>query len=107
MGIASLHPSYALTYRHGNFPLFPIASHCALRRAAVHPVREKYFASRFGRRSITDSSRPASTRGAFRDRHGRGVRDAVDAGCRETSGAFARRSLLAKTGVADGEVVWA
>ena len=35
----------------------------------------------------------------------RGAGDAVDAGCRETSGAFARRSLLAETGVADGEVV--
>jgi hypothetical protein len=26
----------------------------------VYPFREKYFASRFARRSITDSSRPAS-----------------------------------------------
>jgi hypothetical protein len=41
------------------------------RRAAnqVHPFGEKYFASHFGRHSISDSSRPASTRGRMRYRH--------------------------------------
>ena len=38
---------------------------------------------------------PASSRGAFRDRHGRGRRDAVDA-----------EALLTNSAEADGEVVW-
>jgi len=44
----------------------------------VQPSREKYFASPFGRSSHSDSSRPAPSRGAFRDRHERWARDAVD-----------------------------
>jgi hypothetical protein len=39
---------------------------------------QKYFA--FGKAEIVYSSRhPASTKGAYRDRHGRWKRDAVDA----------------------------
>jgi hypothetical protein len=48
-------------------------------RWAVQPDREKYFASRFGRNSFIDSNRPVPTRGALRGRHGRWVRDAMDA----------------------------
>jgi hypothetical protein len=44
---------------------------------------------------FTDSRRPVPNRGAFRDRHGRRRRDAVDAGGAKDEGA-----------VADGEVVW-
>jgi len=43
---------------------------------------------------FTDSRRPVPNRGAFRDRHGRRRRDAVDAGGARDEGA-----------VADGEVV--
>jgi len=44
---------------------------------------------------MVHSARPALIGGALRDRHGRGVRDAMDARHRETN-----------DGVADGEVVW-
>jgi hypothetical protein len=46
-------------------------------------------------------SHPASTRGAYRDRHGRWVRDAVDV-------MAAQRKHFARTSGADadGEVVW-
>jgi len=46
---------------------------------------QKYFASPFARNTFSDSSRPASLRGAYRDRHERWVRDAVDALARKTS----------------------
>jgi hypothetical protein len=63
-----------LTYRHEKFSAFlDRENHSALRRAHVYPVGEKYFASPFGRRSNTDSGRPVSTIGAFRDRHERGA----------------------------------
>jgi hypothetical protein len=60
----------------------------------VQSCREKYFA--LSRPQITGIF-PASclTRGAYRDRHGRWVRDAVDAAALLTNGAQA-----------DGEVVW-
>src|SRR5579859_6412070 len=41
------------------------ANHPALRRAPVYPRSQKYFVWPFARRSITDSSRPASERGAL------------------------------------------
>ena len=47
----------------------------------VQPLPQKYFASPFARNTFSDSGRPASNRGAYRDRHERWVRDAVDAGC--------------------------
>jgi hypothetical protein len=37
-----------------------ISTHAGQGDANVQPFREKYFVSRFGRHSITDSSRPAS-----------------------------------------------
>jgi hypothetical protein len=43
----------------------------------VQPLREKYFASVFQKIMIV-SAHPASTRGAYRDRHGRWKRDAMD-----------------------------
>jgi len=62
--------------------------------STVQSCPKKYFASCFPQiTSIFPSSRPA--RGAFRDRHERWARDAVDALARETN-AFE----------ADGEVVW-
>src|SRR5579863_8161905 len=69
-----------------------------LAQIKVHPSRKKYFASPIARHSITDSSHPAShLRGAYRDRHERGARDAVDAnGAQDECARFA-----------DGEVVWA
>jgi hypothetical protein len=45
----------------------------------VQPPREKFFAFAVGQIISTSSPRPASSRGAFRDRHGRWVRDAMDA----------------------------
>src|ERR1700733_13532875 len=51
--------------------------------------------------TVLSISHPASTRGAYRDRHGRWVRDAVDA-------MAAQRKHFAWTSGADadGEVVW-
>jgi len=46
---------------------------------AVQTRLQKYSASPFGRNTFSDSARPASIRGAYRDRHGRWVRDAMDA----------------------------
>ena len=45
----------------------------------VQPFPQKYIASPFARNTFSDSSHPASNRGAYRDRHERWVRDAVDA----------------------------
>jgi hypothetical protein len=51
--------------------------------------------------AVLSMSHPASTRGAYRDRHGRWVRDAVDV-------MAAQRKHFARTSDADadGEVVW-
>ena len=62
----------------------------------VQPSRKKYFALPVGQIISTSSRHPASIRGTYRDRHERGVRDAVDANC------IARRAFQ----FADGEVVW-
>jgi hypothetical protein len=60
----------------------------------VQPRLQKYFG--FLLTQITGLSSPSRPiRGAFRDRHGRGRRDAVDAEVPLTNGAEA-----------DGEVVW-
>jgi hypothetical protein len=61
------------------------------------PPPQKYFPSRFAKiTSITRASRP--TRGAFRDRHGRWVRDAVDAACADDERAWrGRRSRVVLT----------
>jgi hypothetical protein len=66
-------------------------------RNHVQPHSQKYFASPFARNTFSDSSHSAPDKGAYRDRHERWVRDAVDAGC------GARRARPD----ADGEVVWA
>jgi hypothetical protein len=56
---------------------------------------EKYFSSRFARNTFTDSRRPASNRGAYRDRHERWVRDAVDAvAAQDERGQSGRRSRV-------------
>jgi hypothetical protein len=61
----------------------------------VQPVSEKFFASRFGRNSFTDSPVPRSSRGALRDRHECWVRDAVDVRARQTNAASrGRRSRV-------------
>jgi hypothetical protein len=62
--------------------------------SAVQPSPQKYFVSPFGRNSFIDSP-SRLTRGAYRDRHGRWVRDAVDVAVSLTNGTEA-----------DGEVVW-
>src|SRR4051812_19046937 len=57
------------------------ANHFALSEvglAYVKPPPQKHFASVF-RKIMIDCRRPAFTRGAFRDRHERGRRDAMDA----------------------------
>src|SRR5579872_4855792 len=60
----------------------------ALEADATRPVlREKINLFPFHPNQIHKPRRPAPLRGAFRDRHERWARDAVDAGCRETSGA--------------------
>jgi hypothetical protein len=56
---------------------------------------EKYFASLRGQITGLFRAIPCPMRGAFRDRHGRWVRDAVDA-----------NALLTNSADADGEVVW-
>jgi hypothetical protein len=48
----------------------------------VQPPLQKYFALPVGQIISTSSRHPASIRGAFRDRHERGVRDAVDTAAR-------------------------
>jgi hypothetical protein len=53
------------------------ANRLRLIRNHVKPRREKYFTSVFQKHMIL-SAHPASTRGAYRDRHGRWKRDAVD-----------------------------
>jgi hypothetical protein len=78
--------------RPGSLP----CDHSGCVAVAVHPLPKKYFASPFARNTFSDSGRPASHRGAYRDRHERWVRDAVDAGLR-------RKTSVAD---ADGEVVW-
>ena len=49
----------------------------SLNQNRVKPDREKYSSSVF-RKFMISLPRPASTRGAYRDRHGRWKRDAVD-----------------------------
>jgi hypothetical protein len=63
--------------------------------AFVHPLVEKYFAFAVGQITFRSSRHPRPIRGAFRDRHGRWARDAMDA--------FARQDEPRE---ADGEVVW-
>jgi hypothetical protein len=46
---------------------------------AVQPLLQKYFAVLVGQIISTNSRHPVPHRGAFRDRHGRRARDAVDA----------------------------
>ncbi|MGB9114259.1 hypothetical protein, partial [Bradyrhizobium sp.] len=61
----------------------------------VQPLREKFSAFLVGQITFTNSPRPASTRGAARDRH-------------ETRGGM-RWTLMAPLtngAIADGEVVW-
>ena len=48
-------------------------------RMPVQPHLQKYFAMPVGQIIFMTSRHPASIRGAYRDRHGRWVRDAVDA----------------------------
>jgi len=85
----------AVTKRHhGEFETtdLPDGRTC---KFSVQPFDEKYFASPFARNSFIDSSRPASIRGAYRDRHERGARDAVDAGGARTNAlARGRRSRV-------------
>src|SRR5947208_15969159 len=81
-------------------------------RLPVQPLLQKYFVS--GLTQITSKSLIVlSHRGAFRDRHGRWERDAVDAaalGAHERlQGGFSRERSQAcwtKDAEADGEVVW-
>ena len=94
------------------------ANHLAWCAARVQPRSQKYLAWPFARRSFTDSSRPAPNKGAYRDRHERWVRDAVDAGgardeCADPPSLKLRRdwyqalrAAFVET-AADGEVVWA
>ena len=56
---------------------------------------QKYFLSRQTQITFTNLTVPCPSRGAFRDRHGRWARDAVDAD-----------GALTKALEADGEVVW-
>jgi hypothetical protein len=53
----------------------------------VQPFLQKFFASPFGRNSFIDSHIPCPSRGAFRDRQERWVRDAVDAAVSKTNDA--------------------
>jgi len=63
----------------GLLPVGQIASmELRLIRSHVKPFREKYFTSVL-RKYVIVSAHPASIGGAYRDRHGRGKRDAMDA----------------------------
>jgi hypothetical protein len=66
--------------RHSDSDLL-VGLFCNLR---VHPRFEKYSASRFGRSSFIDSAIPP-LRGAYRDRHGRGVGCGGRSGTRRAS----------------------
>ena len=59
----------------------------------VQPSREKYSASRSTPNHSYNSRHPAPARGAYRDRHGRWVRDAVDAAAPGAQEVFAGRAL--------------
>jgi hypothetical protein len=64
------------------------ANHCTAVKSTVQPPKQKYFA--FPEMQIRcRKSCLVPTRGAYRDRHGRGARDAMDAAVRKTS-AFRR-----------------
>ena len=77
----------------------------------VKSHRKKYFPFRFPQITSISPAVPAH-RGAFRDRHGRWARDAVDAAALARDGIAGRvsreRSSRAQTNGADadGEVVW-
>jgi hypothetical protein len=76
--------------------------HFANRFKRIPPVqscRGKYLAFAFSEMTIS-CRRPASCRGAYRDRHGRGVRDAVDATCRSTI--LVRTNGMARTAKSRG-----
>ncbi len=62
------------------------ANHYAALKTTVQPPKRKYFA--FPEMQIKcRKSCLVPARGAYRDRHGRGVRDAMDAAVRQTSAA--------------------
>ena len=73
------------------FSRFPVticlsrrANHYAAVKTTVQPLNKKYFA--FPEMQIRcREGYLVPTRGAYRDRHGRGVRDAMDAALRKTS----------------------
>jgi hypothetical protein len=71
MGFASLYPSY----KHARCPT---GKSLRLIRIYVKPPAKKYPSSIFPKIMIV-SAHPASAGGAYRDRHGRRKRDAVDA----------------------------
>jgi hypothetical protein len=54
--------------RAKNYPSGKSDARPANQQTKVQPFNKKYFASRFGRHRFIDSSRPASLRGAARDR---------------------------------------
>ena len=62
---------------------------------SVQSCAKKYFALPVGQIIFIPSRHPGPIRGAFRDRHERWMRDAMDAISHETS-----------DDIADGEVVW-
>jgi len=64
-------------------------------RPSVQSIRLKYFTFAIGQIIFRTFPRPAPVRGAFRDRHERWARDAMDAGVREDEA----------LSIADGEVV--
>jgi len=65
----------------------------------VNPLREKYSSSVF-QKHVVISPHPASARGAYRDRHGRWKRDAVDVRMLKRGDAWTKAAL------ADGKGVW-
>jgi hypothetical protein len=75
-------------------PLPRRANQLRLIRSRVKPSGEKYFSSVFQKFMIV-SAHPASTGGAYRDRHGRGKRGAVDAKVFSAAKAAPTKALLA------------
>jgi hypothetical protein len=79
-------PCATLSHRTISDGLARRANHQSSAESLVYPLDEKYFA--FPEMQISRMvSHPVPARGAYRDRHGRGAWDAMDAAARRTSAA--------------------
>jgi hypothetical protein len=76
-------------------PMLPVGQ---IAESHVQPCVKKYFDSLLSQNHFYIHRCPGPHRGAFRDRHGRWVRDAMDAACQKTNDiARGRRSRVVLT----------